>query len=1013
MKVRFDTDDVEVHLAGAGAGKAGWVDAVIPTPDGPRRFGDIKTGDYVFSAEGTPTKVTGVYPRGMMSAYRVTLSDGRSSICARDHLWGVLTASHGNSMHYSVRSLDEMLRKGIRKHDGRPGRSKGNVRWYIPASPVCNYKHNMELPVDPYVLGVFLGNGALTCKVLTLSSADEECVKRVAERLGVSYKKNSEHNYNWSFSRDGHQVRTADVFDARFRVLSGDKYIPDEYLYAGGKQRMELLNGLFDTDGCATVNDGRLRVSYSTTSRRLAENVRELLLSFGVVSTILSDVREGKNTCYNMHVNCGNYFKRCLFTLERKMAVVEGHDREPKHRYDRVAVRSVEKLPEKLEMQCIVVEHPLHLYLCEDYIVTHNSFAAMQEMQESLKVYRPDEIAFVTYTKKGVENGIARALKVNPQLTPDDLMHFKTLHALCFREAHLTGNNIMTGRDIAAFNEAFGFNLSMSEVFGNATEDDRLLQRYDAERSGSRRGVFVDGNFDRMRYDRLVNAYESFKQAHGLVDFHDCLLRYMTDGEPLHGVKVCLIDECQDLTPLQWEVCMKAFSCAEKVRCYGDDFQCQPAGTKVLTKDGYVPIEECQGKRLLTYDMNEGVYKMSDPVTLAVRETDEPLYEVRMQLPGGTVFNYGSGVSWFTGNHKLIVRDKNRWNIRTRTVKECLGKTSGLLVPWFNLERGVLSSILPDWVPFDVSISRTSPEALYKVYSLNVPEFHTYIADSGLTVHNCLYTYNGAAPELLIEMASHYRLVRHETSYRLPRKVYDFARGITDVIQDKVPKDYAPAEDREGFVKDLPDRNVLARLIRDDLRHHGAKGGRWMLLFRTNCFIEDMTKTLQQFMVPYHTAKGFCMAARDLAKIERYYRYAAEGYGTPEAREKFMREYKITDFRDGFAASELIPGVERYYYQDLVDTWGLPLLREMSKMDDPFLLLSTVHRVKGGEADYAALFMDCTRLVHENMTLNADEELRVLYVGCTRCREGLYLIPSKSRYSLSRLVDIVREVNDL
>lgn len=850
MTVRFNTDDVEVHLAGAGAGKAGWVDAVIPTPDGPRRFGGIKTGDYVFSAEGTPTKVIGVYPRGMMSAYRVTLSDGRSSICARDHLWGVLTASHGNSMYYSVRSLDEMLRKGIRKHDGRPGRSKGNVRWYIPASPACSYRHNMELPVDPYVLGVFLGNGALTCKTLTLSSADEECVRKVAERLDVCYKKNSEHNYNWSFSKDGHQVRTADVFDARFRVLSGDKYIPDEYLYADGNQRMELLNGLFDTDGCATVNDGRLHVSYSTTSRRLAENVRELLLSFGVVPTIVPDVREGKNTCYNMNVNCGNYFKRCLFTLKRKKAVAEGHDREPRHHYDRVAVLSVEKLPEKLEMQCIVVEHPLHLYLCEDYIVTHNSFAAMQEMQESLKTYRPDEIAFVTYTKKGVENGISRALKVNPQLTPDDLMHFKTLHALCFREAHLTGSNIMTGRDIAALNEAFGFNLSMSEVFGNASEDDRLLQRYDAERSGSRRGVFVDGNFDRMRYDRLVNAYELFKQAHGLVDFHDCLLRYMTDGEPLRGVKICLIDECQDLTPLQWEVCMKAFSCADKVRCYGDDFQ-------------------------------------------------------------------------------------------------------------------------------------------------------------------CLYTYNGAAPELLIEMASHYRLVRHETSYRLPRKVYEFARGITDVIQDKVPKDYAPAEDREGFVKDLPDRNVLARLIRDDLRHHGAKGGRWMLLFRTNCFIEDMTKTLQQFMVPYHTSKGFCISARDLAKIERYQKYSSEGYGTAEARERFMREYKITDFRDGFAASELIPGVERYYYQDLVDTWGLPMLREMSKMDDPFLLLSTVHRVKGGEADYAALFMDCTRLVHENMTLNADEELRVLYVGCTRCREGLYLVPSKSRYSLSRLVDIVREVNDL
>lgn len=1188
MKVRFNTEDVEVHLAGAGAGKAGWVDAVIPTPDGPRRFGDIKTGDYVFSVEGTPTKVTGVYPRGMMSAYRVTLSDGRSSICARDHLWGVLTASHGNNMYYSVRSLDEMLRKGIRKHDGRPGRSKGSVRWYIPASPACSYRHNTELPVDPYVLGVFLGNGALTCKVLTLSSADEECVRKVAERLGASYKKNSEHNYNWSFSREGHQVRTADIFDARFRVLSGDKYIPDEYLYADGNQRMELINGLFDTDGCATVNDGRLHVSYSTTSRRLAENVRELLLSFGVVSTIISDVREGKNTCYNMNVNCGNYFKRCLFTLGRKKAVVEGHDMEPKHHYDRVAVRSVEKLPEKLEMQCIVVEHPFHLYLCEDYIVTHNSFAAMQEMQDSLRTFRPDEIAFVTYTKKGVENGISRALKVNPDLTPDDLLHFKTLHALCFRESGLTGKNIMTGRDIAAFNAAFGFHLSMSEVFGHANDDDRLLQRYDAERSGSRRGVFVDGNYDRMRYDRLVNAYEAFKKAHDLVDFHDCLLRYMSDGEPLQGVKICLIDECfapdtlvrmadgsvraiKDIRvgeyvmgvtgpvrvtavhqgrdnmyavesgkhklmyrcnsrhliqqrratndSYRWEHCenitRRAFvecssfngvhrelpvdpyffglwlgngfsreavlvcnekdtptidwlvnygaALGDKVRLrhrtgiYQVEYSCQDKApgkscnirkqlesmgfllTKAKTNidrsytEKYIPAVFLTASKAQRYALlagiidSDGMYVKSGSgkkyrIEMARRRLMENVYELACGL--------GLNPTWYVTRHTTngVVRDYYRIDFYGNSNIKCLLQRKQYVHAYD--ESRIPCHITECGYGDYVGITVDSPD-------------HLFLLANGCVVHNCqdltplqwevcmkafscaekvrcygddfqcLYTYNGAAPELLIEMASHYKLVRHETSYRLPRRVYEFAKGITDVIQDKVPKDYAPADDREGFVTDLPDRNVLARMVRDDLRHHGAKPGRWMLLFRTNCFIDDMARTLEQFIVPYHTAKGFCICARDLAKIERFYRYSAEGYGTPEARERFMTENNIKDFRDGFAASELIPGIERYFYQDLVDTWGIPLLKEMSRMDDPFLLLSTVHRVKGGEADYTALFMDCTRLVHENMTLNADEELRVLYVGCTRCREGLYLVPSKSRYSLSRLVDIVREVNDL
>jgi superfamily I DNA/RNA helicase len=474
---------------------------------------------------------------------------------------------------------------------------------------------------------------------------------------------------------------------------------------------------------------------------------------------------------------------------------------------------------------------------------------AMQIISEALGEYRPDEIAFVTYTRKGVETGIERALAVNKELTPDDLMHFKTLHALCFRESHLVRKNIITKEDIDQFNAELGFHLTLSDAFGHVTEDDRLLQRYDAERSGSKRGVFVDGNYDRFRYERLVNAYKAFKEGHDLVDFYDCLLRYMEDGEPLQGVKIALIDECQDLTPLQWQVCMKAFSEAEKVICLGDDFQ-------------------------------------------------------------------------------------------------------------------------------------------------------------------CLYTYKGAAPELLVEMASHYTTIKHEISYRLPRKVYEFSKGITDLIQEKVEKNYAPAKDKEGFVETVPDRSVLARKIRDDLKANGAKPGRWFLLFRTNCFIADMSTLMEQFIVPYHTSKGFCIPERELSRIERYYNYRKQGFGSDAAKKNFMEEYKIEDINDSFMHSELIPGKERYFFQDLVDTWGIDMLKEMSKMSEPFCLLSTVHRVKGGEADFAAMFMDCTRVVSENITLNADEELRVLYVGCTRCREGLYIVPSSGKYSLSRLMDIVKELND-
>ena len=206
---------------------------------------------------------------------------------------------------------------------------------------------------------------------------------------------------------------------------------------------------------------------------------------------------------------------------------------------------------------------------------------------------------------------------------------------------------------------------------------------------------------------------------------------------------------------------------------------------------------------------------------------------------------------------------------------------------------------------------------------------------------------------------------------------------------------------------------MLARVIRDDLRANGPKPGRWYLLFRTNCFIADMAKTLEQFIVPYHTVKGFCIPKRELARIERYYNFRKEGFGSAESRARFAEEYKIKDFNESFTESELVPGRERYFFQDLVDAYGIKALKAMCDMDEPWLLLSTVHRVKGGEADYTAMFMDCTRVVSENMTLSADDELRVLYVGCTRCREGLYLIPAQGKYSMSRLLDIVREVNDV
>jgi superfamily I DNA/RNA helicase len=473
-----------------------------------------------------------------------------------------------------------------------------------------------------------------------------------------------------------------------------------------------------------------------------------------------------------------------------------------------------------------------------------NTTALMDEMTQLLATYRPDEIAFVTFTRKGVTNGIERALQSNPHLSVDDLIHFKTLHALCFRELGLKHTSILERADMEYFNRLLGFKVHLREAFEDQTEDDKLLTRYDALRSGSTKGAFVHGAYDEERYTRLTRAYEIFKQENNLVDFYDCLLKFRDAGKPV-AVKVAFIDEAQDLTMLQWEVCQIAFSQCERVVISGDDFQ-------------------------------------------------------------------------------------------------------------------------------------------------------------------SLFTYAGASPRTLVSLARRYNTIKLEKSYRISKSVYRFSRGITDLIEDKIEKDFVPAKDVEGFVKEITDRSVLARIIHTDLRKNGLSYYRWYLLFRNNCFIGEMCDLLEQYYVPYHTAKGFCLDIRYLRKIKRYFNFRKEGFSTKDAFDKFCKDNNIANINADFTESDVVPSERRFIYEAYIQEYGIDDLIEMAEKE-PFLLLSTTHRVKGGEADNVAVFLDCTQKVSENALVNMDEELRVLYVACTRARTGLYLLGSKSPYGLDNIVQLIKE----
>ena len=357
----------------SGTGKAQPVDTIIPTPTGYRKFGELKTGDYVYGRNGKPVKVIGVFDRGNLDAYEVELADGRKTVCNDDHLWSVFT-SRGNLV---TRSLRQLIDSGIEKKT----ESRTSIhRFAIPVNEAVEFNSVDELPIDPYVMGSFLGNGCNLEKYVTLSGDDEFNLSECARLMNMNYKKRSDYNYSWDFrNKDGSAVKNTDFFgefSGKLCVPSHEKRIPDVYKYASIENRYKLLQGLFDTDGSIS-KPYRCNVSYCTTSEGLKDDIVEVLNSLGICSTVGIDDRE-KNVhkCYNIHVKISNDKKYLLFRSPKKKSRLDGNTHKTRKCYNKIQIVAVRNLNKKVPMRCIKVDAEDELYLTNDYIVTHNTTIA-------------------------------------------------------------------------------------------------------------------------------------------------------------------------------------------------------------------------------------------------------------------------------------------------------------------------------------------------------------------------------------------------------------------------------------------------------------------------------------------------------------------------------------------------------------------------------------------------------------------------------------------------------------
>lgn len=354
---------ISLCLGARGSGKAQPLDSMVQTPSGPRRMGDIRVGDEVCTPYGTTGTVLAVHPQGIKPIYRVEFRDGDHVLCCGDHLWEVDRRGSNKRVERVVIDTREM------QATCRYGKRQDTV-YSIPLPAPLEMHDRGGRGIDPYIMGVLLGDGCFRASMVTFTSADAELVSRVADRCPDGYSPKSYGGCTYAISKGTqygpryNPVKREIVRLGLDFAGSFEKFIPDTYLYAPTDVRLELLRGLMDTDGHAGAAGHT--VEFCTVSPTMARQVKWLVESLGGMARPIWVKTTHQDAC-RIFIRFAD--ARPIFGLGRKSDRVR-----PKTKYiPKRIVTAVREVGES-ECQCITVDSPGGLYLTDHCIVTHNSF---------------------------------------------------------------------------------------------------------------------------------------------------------------------------------------------------------------------------------------------------------------------------------------------------------------------------------------------------------------------------------------------------------------------------------------------------------------------------------------------------------------------------------------------------------------------------------------------------------------------------------------------------------------
>lgn len=360
-------------VGGAGTGKAQPLYSKILTINGWVNMGNIKVGDKVITPKGKISNILGVFPQGIKEIYEIEFKDGRTTRCCKEHLWKIYS--------YNLAKYNKSGKRVVETEEILYRINNTRERIYIELINNIDLNNNSSKTfIHPYIMGVLLGDGSLT-NGIRISNSEPEIHNKIKKLLNTDYDLNisSDNRKKNVFTINIVNIKDkCNYYKEELKNLglenkhSYEKFIPKIYLNMSYEDRLNLLNGLLDTDGYVCKNG---TISYDSTSKLLAEDMVYLVHSLGGMAKITNripqytykNIKKLGRKDYRISIRHPN--PKSFFTLKRKKDRISDNYQ---YKNLKCEIKSIKYIG-KEEAQCIYIDDSEHLYITDNFIVTHNT----------------------------------------------------------------------------------------------------------------------------------------------------------------------------------------------------------------------------------------------------------------------------------------------------------------------------------------------------------------------------------------------------------------------------------------------------------------------------------------------------------------------------------------------------------------------------------------------------------------------------------------------------------------